>query len=433
MLGRTIRPPSRSMELPADSEWIPLSSLSPLPVLRPGKSRERRKGDARKRFARKAFSRPKSWRDRPASALSHLSHLSLPSPREQDDMLSASTVLRAALAGSLTPSPPLQDAPIWSLCSSKSSDKRESSPCSEVGEYNLSATGLTRCGLQPRVPLSTLQQLGLILGPAFSSCHPFVCQGCSRLKWLAKMWSAMSPPARQGRWKDRTAIACPGLKARPLHLTRTEFAHGLDQGAGYRVDVDTCRPAGTSFAQLHKAWLHRTGAENMKWQGACVNLPDAELPEFWLHLLIIFLLRFMPRAYESMKDAARLKHPTKSKKPKLPTHLRPRAHVGVPGALSAWDPGGYLLCCCRSWIPFELVSKWGPPCSPPLNNNSTSVSPPQAEEKSTDERRSCTRPRRRQPADREARVRCANLPHIARGALGQSASASCVLFTGTPD
>ncbi|CAJ1363681.1 unnamed protein product [Effrenium voratum] len=283
MLGRTIRPPSRSMELPADSEWIPLSSLSPLPVLRPGKSRERRKGDARKRFARKAFSRPKSWRDRPASALSHLSHLSLPSPREQDDMLSASTVLRAALAGSLTPSPPLQDAPIWSLCSSKSSDKRESSPCSEVGEYNLSATGLTRCGLQPRVPLSTLQLLEAEVAGQNAECH--------------------EPSGASGQVERSHSNRLPWI-----------------EGAGYRVDVDTCRPA---------------GAENMKWQGACVNLPDAELP-----------------------DAARLKHPTKSKKPKLPTHLRPRAHVGVPGALS---------------------------------------------EKSTDERRSCTRPRRRQPADREVR------------------------------
>lgn len=184
----------RSFELPSESRWIGLSPSSRgcrLPALPSGKfgnreervarrNRSRRGGSSRSKALRAASKpRPPLWRAgrgcqegqdqdlaRPKSSLSELS---LPSPRN-DEVLSASAVLRAALTGSFLD---LEDesldlqvssVPPWSPYSS-SQDENHDSKCTRSAQsdsdddYHLSAT-LVRCAShRERVPLSTLQLL----------------------------------------------------------------------------------------------------------------------------------------------------------------------------------------------------------------------------------------------------------------------------------
>eukprot|EP00435_Cladocopium_sp_Y103_P040905 s552_g11.t1 len=207
----------RSFELPSDSKWIGLSSsltrrdegprMDPcrLPALRPAsgkfarlEERARRKEKSRKRGAsvrsktraasngskprqpRQPRPLPRATgqglecpRDQDIRPKSSFSELSLPSPRdsrENEDMLSASAVLRAALTGSFLDDESLElqlsDPPYtWSPYSSSQDENNDSKcansqPSRDVDDYNLSATNLLRCtSYGERVPLSTLQLL----------------------------------------------------------------------------------------------------------------------------------------------------------------------------------------------------------------------------------------------------------------------------------
>lgn len=207
----------RSFELPSDSKWIGLSSsltrrdegprMDPcrLPALRPAsgkfarmEERARRKDKSRKRGASvrskaraasngskprqpRPLVRPRATgrglecpRDQDIRPKSSFSELSLPSPRnsrENEDILSASAVLRAALTGSFLDDESLElqlssDPPYtWSPYSSSQDENNDSKctnspPSRDVDDYNLSATNLFRCtSYRERVPLSTLQLL----------------------------------------------------------------------------------------------------------------------------------------------------------------------------------------------------------------------------------------------------------------------------------
>lgn len=203
----------QSFELPAESKWVGLNSslnclgrhagqghagpclLPALQHLQPATkhSRDERERRRKDRWAKRARSRPSKplskSRPKPRSTeicqseseiqdlrrpISSLSELSLPSPRreEDDDILSASAVLRAALTGSFldledesvelrASGPPYAWSPYSSSQDENDDSKQASSPQSrDVDQYNHSATKLMR-GANPkdRVPLSTLQLL----------------------------------------------------------------------------------------------------------------------------------------------------------------------------------------------------------------------------------------------------------------------------------
>lgn len=184
-LGESV---SRSFELPSESRWIGLRDGCRLPAL-PSKfgnreerlARRSRRGSSRSKALR-AASKPRPLLSRAgrgcqerqdqdiARPKSSFSELSLPSPRDNDEVLSASAVLRAALTGSFLD---LEDesldlqvssVPPWSPYSS-SQDENHDSKCTRSAQsdsdddYHLSAT-LVRCAShRERVPLSTLQLL----------------------------------------------------------------------------------------------------------------------------------------------------------------------------------------------------------------------------------------------------------------------------------
>ena len=191
----------RSFELPSDSKWIGFSSegkdpchLPHLPLLRASgklsQERARRRDRSRKRAAsvrskQRLASKPRLVRPRAAGRVewerddlrpkSSLSELSLPSPRDSrdnDDMLSASAVLRAALTGSFLDDESvdlqMSDPPYaWSPYSSSQDENHDSkcvsSPPWDFDGATLAPTNLMRCAFQrERPPLSTLQLLGLL-------------------------------------------------------------------------------------------------------------------------------------------------------------------------------------------------------------------------------------------------------------------------------